>query len=190
MYSHAKLRQEKLFREYAEKHGVPLVVLRPGVIYGRGGSRLSARVGLDLAGLVLALGGKNLLPLTYVESCADAIVVAGQNPSTVGQTYNVVDDDLVTADDYLARYVRDVQPLHVLHVPYPALRALSSAVLAYSTWSKGQLPAIFTPYKTRTMWKGTRFTNAKLKGLGWRPLVPTTEGLGRAFAVHKAALAP
>ncbi len=188
IYSQAKLRQERLFREVQAKHGFPLVVLRPGVIYGRGGSRLSARVGLDLAGVFLSLGGSNLLPLTYVESCADAIVIAGQSPVAVGQTYNVVDDDLVTADEYLARYRRDVQRLTVVPVPYPALRAVSAAVQAYSRWSKGQLPAVFTPYKTRTMWKGTRFSNAKLKGLGWRPLVPTTEGLGRAFAFHKAAI--
>src|SRR5204862_5238265 len=69
LYSQAKLRQEKLFREYQAKAGFPLVVLRPGVIYGPRGSRISTRVGLNLMGIFLHLGGDNLLPLTYVASC-------------------------------------------------------------------------------------------------------------------------
>jgi nucleoside-diphosphate-sugar epimerase len=181
VYSHAKLRQETLFREYQARHGFPLVVLRPGVIYGPGGSRFSARVGLDLAGLFLFLGGDNTLPLTYVENCADALVVAGQSASAEGQTYNVVDDDLVSARQYLARYRAEVKRFRVVPIPYPALQLLSRMVAGYSRWSKGQLPAVFTPYKTGTSWKGTRFTNARLKALGWNPLVPTDEGLRRTF---------
>jgi len=181
VYSHAKLRQERLFREYQARHGFPLVVLRPGVIYGPGGSRISGRVGLDLAGLFLFLGGDNLLPLTYVENCAEALVLAGQSAAAEGQTYNVVDDDLVTARQYLSRYQDEVGRLRVLPVPYFAFRGLSRLVAAYSRWSKGQLPAVFTPYKTATTWKPTRFTNARLKALGWRPLVPTEEGMRRAF---------
>ena len=69
-----------------------------------------------------------------------------------------------------------------------SLRLASRLVLAYSRWSKGQLPPIFTPYKTASQWKGTRFTNQKLKSLGWRPLVPTDEGLRRAFHHHRAAI--
>ena len=58
---------------------------------------------------------------------------------------------------------------------------ISALVERYHTFSRGQLPAIFTPYKTATSWKGNRFDNAKLKGLGWRPLVSTEEGIRRAF---------
>lgn len=184
-YAQSKLRQETLFREYAARHGFPLVVLRPGVIYGCGGSRISARVGLDLAGVFLYLGGKNLLPLTYVDSCADAIVVAGQSAAADGQSYNVVDDELVTAKEFLSRYRREVRRFPVVPIPYPAFQVLSRLVAAYSRWSKGQLPPIFTPYKTATTWKPTRFTNTKLRELGWRPLVRTEEGLRRAFEHYR-----
>jgi nucleoside-diphosphate-sugar epimerase len=186
LYSQAKLRQEKLFREYQARGGFPLVVLRPGVIYGPRGSRLSARIGLDLMGMFLHLGGDNLLPLTYVDNCAEAIAVAGQSREAEGQTYNVVDDDLPTCRQYLTRYRREVKPLRVVPIPYPAMAAISVVVQRYHAFSKGQLPAIFTPYKTATSWKGNRFDNAKLKRLGWRPLVSTDDGIGRAFADFKA----
>jgi nucleoside-diphosphate-sugar epimerase len=185
-YSHAKLRQEQLVWEYSRKHDLPVVVLRPGVIYGPAGGAFSARVGLSLFGIFLHLGGGNLLPLTYVDNCADAIVLAGQNPKAVGEVYNVVDDELITSAEYLALYKKNVKPLASLRLPYPALAALSSAVKRYHDWSKGQLPAIFTPYKAKTTWGGNRFDNTKLKGLGWRPIVSTSEGLARTFDDLKA----
>jgi nucleoside-diphosphate-sugar epimerase len=36
------------------------------------------------------------------------------------------------------------------------------------------------------MWGGNRFTNAKLKSIGWQPLISTRDGLERAFAAFRA----
>ena len=185
VYSHSKLRQEQLFWEYRDKFGFELVVLRPGVIYGPGGGHFSNRVGLNLFGMFVHLGGRNLLPLTYVENCAEAIVVAALHPGAAGEIYNVVDDDLVTSGEYLALYKKQVRPMRSVRVPYFALMWGSRLVEGYNRRSKGQLPAIFTPYKTRAMWGGNRFSNEKLKGIGWRPLISTREGLARTFAVFR-----
>ena len=185
VYSHTKLRQEQLFWEYHQKYDFDLVVLRPGVIYGPGGGHFSTRVGLNLFGRFLHLGGKNLLPLTYVDNCAEAIVVAALHESSSGQVYNVVDDDLVTSGQYLSLYKKNVRRVKSVPVPYFALMWGSRMVERYSERSKGQLPAIFTPYKTRAMWAGNQFSNAKLKSLGWKPLLSTREGLERAFAAFR-----
>jgi len=181
VYSQVKLRQEQLARELAPKLGLDLVVLRPGVIYGPGGSAFSSRVGLNLFGVFLSLGGSNLLPLSYVDNCAEAIVVAGQAPGAAGQAYNVNDDDLPTCRDYLREYKKQVTPVRSVPVPYPVLKMLSVGVERYHRWSKGQLPAIFTPYKSATMWGGNQFDNSKIKTVGWKQLVPTEEGMRRTF---------
>jgi nucleoside-diphosphate-sugar epimerase len=185
VYSHTKLRQEQLFWEYQAKYGFELVVLRPGVIYGPGGGHFSNRVGLSLFGRFLHLGGSNLLPLTYVDNCAEAIVVAALHPDANGQVYNVVDDDLVTSRQYLALYKNKVRPVRSIPIPYFVLMWGSRWVERYSERSRGQLPAIFTPYKTKAMWAGNQFSNAKLKSIGWRPLISTREGLERAFAAFR-----
>ena len=104
LYSFAKWRQEKLFRDYQEQYGFPLVVLRPGVIYGPGNSGLSSRIGLSLFGVFLHLGGRNTLPLSYLDNCAEAVVVAGRSEESVGQVYNVHDDDLPTCQQFLRQY--------------------------------------------------------------------------------------
>ena len=181
VYSQVKLRQELLARELAPKLGLDLVVLRPGVIYGPGGSAFSSRVGLNLFGVFLSLGGSNLLPLSYVDNCAEAIVVAGQAPGAAGQAYNVNDDDLPTCRDYLREYKKQVTPVRSVPVPYPVLKMLSVGVERYHRWSKGQLPAIFTPYKSATTWGGNQFDNSKIKTVGWKQLVPTEEGMRRTF---------
>ena len=186
IYSHSKLRQEQLFWEYREKQPFELVVLRPGVIYGPGGGHFSTRVGLNLFGTFLHLGGRNPLPLTFVENCAEAIVVAALEPKANGQVYNVIDDDLITANQYLKLYKRQVKKVRSVPVPFSVMMLLSKLVERYSLTSKGQLPAIFTPYKTRVMWGGNRFSNAKLKGIGWTPIISTKDALAQTFAAFKA----
>ena len=185
VYSYTKLRQEQMFWEYSSRFPFELVVMRPGVIYGPGGGHFSNRVGLSLFGRFVHLGGSNLLPLTYVDNCAEAIVVAALAPQAAGQIYNVVDDDLPTSRQYLKLYQKQVKPVRAVPIPYWLLLWGSALVERYSRYSKVQLPAIFTPYKTRAMWGGNRFTNAKLKLLGWKPLVTTRDGLNRSFAFFR-----
>ncbi len=189
VYSHTKLRQEELVRDYHAKHKFPLTILRPGVIYGPYGGAMSSRVGIRMPGIFLYLGGKNVIPLSYVDNCAEAVCVAAEKARFDGDVYNVHDDDLITCDDFLARYQREVEHLRVVKLPYPALQLLSRAVHGYHKVSKGQLPALFTPYKSATTWKGNLFSNAKLKSLGWKQVVSTEEGLSRTFEALRGRLA-
>lgn len=182
LYSHTKHRQEELVRTYHRERGIPTVILRPGVIYGPGGGALSSRIGLELFGLFLHLGRKNLLPLTYVDNCAEALVCAARNGRFEGEAYNVVDDDPVDARTFLRRYRREVRRLRVVPMPRPAPRLLSAAVERYHAYSRGQLPAVLTRYKHDNLWKPQRFDNRKLRALGWTPVVNTSEGLDRHFA--------
>jgi nucleoside-diphosphate-sugar epimerase len=181
VYSHAKVWQEKVFREARSQRGFPLVVVRPGVVYGPRGAPISTRVGVALFGLFVNLGGENILPLTYVENCAEAIVVVGREGRD-GEVYNITDDDLPTCNEYLARYRREVKKLRTIRLGYGVAYPLSKLVEWYAGWSKGQLPSIITPYKVRSLWRGTRFSNDKLKRLGWKQTVPTDTALRQTFA--------
>jgi len=184
-YSQVKLRQEKLFWEYHKEGAVDLTVLRPGAIYGPESMSISARVGLQMPGLFLFLGGDNALPLTYVDNCADALIVASRTSTASGRAFNVHDDDLPTCRSFFRQYRSQVRPLRFVTVPYFALLGASRAIAHYHTVSRGQLPAVFTPYKTRSSWKPMRFDNTRLHNIGWKPRVSITEGLERSFQQHR-----
>ena len=187
-YSCSKLHQEQLFSEYQRRNGFELVVLRPGVIYGPGGGHFSNRVGLTIGSWQLHFGGNNLLPLSYVDNCAEAVVVAGTYRAAAGQVYNVLDGDLPTCGEYLRAYRKYVLNIRFISVPYFAVKLLSSMIAKYNRYSKGQLPAILTRYKAASLWGGNRSNNSKLRSIGWKQLVPTSVGLQRSFAAFRAEL--
>lgn len=187
-YSYSKLRQEQLFWEYRQRNGFELVVLRPGVIYGPCGGHFSNRVGLTIGKWQLHFGGSNLLPLSYVDNCAEALVVAGTHPLAEGQVYNVHDSDLPTCREYLRAYKKHVTKIRSIPVPYFAVQFLSSLIAKYHQYSKGQLPAILTPYKAASLWGGNRFDNSKLLSTGWKQLVPTAESLQKCFTAFRTDL--
>ena len=180
-YSHSKLRQEQLCHDLQRQAGFELVVVRPGVIYGPGGDHFSRRVGSQIGPLFFHFGGRNLLPLSYVVNCAEAIVVAGTHPDAAGQVYNIHDDDLPTASRYLRQYKKQVKHIRSVRLPYFVTRMLAWMLEIYHRRSKGQLPAVLTGYKVAATWGGNRFNNTKLHSLGWRQLVSTSDAMAHTF---------
>ncbi len=190
-YSFAKQRQEALAWRFAREEGLPLAVVRPGFVFGPGQEILGTRIGLPLFGLFLNLGGRNLVPLTYVENCADAVVLAGTAPAARGRALCIVDDDLPESAALLRRYRREVTPLRAVPVPYPLLRQLARLNAWYADRTDGHLPAMFTPYKVDSTWRRQRYSNARAKAvLGWEPRVPMREALDRTFAALAARARP
>src|SRR5438477_12133429 len=77
-YGFGKLKQEELVKEYGNKYKLPYVIVRPGAVFGPGKRELNGRVGIDTFGFFIQVNGSNRrLPLTYVDNCAEAIVLAG-----------------------------------------------------------------------------------------------------------------
>jgi nucleoside-diphosphate-sugar epimerase len=181
-YCYAKVKQDELVVGYGTKHGIPYVLVRPGSVYGPGQRGITGRVGSGAFGIFLHLGGTNVIPFTYVDNCAEAIVLAGIRKGVDREVLNVVDDDLPTSRQFLRLYKRHVRPFRSIPVPRLVSYLLCAAWEKYSTWSEGQLPPVFNRRTWHAYWKGSRYTNTKLKALlGWTPDVTTAEGLRRYF---------
>jgi nucleoside-diphosphate-sugar epimerase len=176
-YAFAKSKQEEIVVEYAGRHGLPYVILRPGAVYGPGKHDITGRVGIGTFGLFLHLGGRNRIPFTYVANCADAIVLAAMTAGVDGQVFNVVDDTLPTSRQFMRAYTASVGRFKYLSVPYQVFYAFCALWEKYSAWSGEQLPAVFNRRKCAAYWKGNRYSNRKLKELlGWQPRVSFAEG--------------
>jgi nucleoside-diphosphate-sugar epimerase len=185
-YCYAKLRQDQIVEEYSKTHGIPYVLVRPGAVYGPGKEGITGRIGLGTFGLFLHMGGGNKIPFTYVDNCAEAIVLAGLVKGVDGEIFNVVDDDLPSSGQFLRLYKREVQRFRSLYVPRSLSYLLCYLWEKYSTWSHGQLPPVFNRLAWHAYWKGSVYSNDKIKArLGWRQKVPTAEGLKLLFESHR-----
>jgi len=177
-YCFAKVKQEQILAEYGQQFGTPYVVVRPGSVYGAGQSGITGRIGLSTFGPFLHLGGSNTIPFTYVENCADAIVLAGLVKGVDGEAFNVVDDNLPTSRQFLRRYKKDARHFRSIYVPRAVAHSFCYLWEKYSQWSEGQLPPAFNRGQWYANWRKTRYSNEKLKTrLGWQPRVSTNEGL-------------
>jgi nucleoside-diphosphate-sugar epimerase len=181
-YCFAKVKQDEIVGEYGELSGRPYVIVRPGAVYGAGNEAISARIGIDTFGVFLHLGGSNIIPLTYVDNCADAIVLAALTPGIDGEVFNVVDDQLPSSRQFLRLYQKRVKRFTSIYLPHFASYALCSFWECYANWSNEQLPPVFNRRRWSANWKRTRYTNQKLKTrVGWSPRISTPEGMERYF---------
>jgi nucleoside-diphosphate-sugar epimerase len=186
-YTFAKVKQDEMVCLLAKKLALPCVIVRPGVVYGPGNENIHGRIGIGTFGLFLHLGGGNPIPLTYVDNCADAIVLAGVRPGVDGEVFNVVDDNLPSSRRFLRFYKKNVRRFRSIYLPHAISYLLCYVWEKYSTWSEGQLPPVYGRPAWHVYWKNTRYSNAKLKArLGWRPSVPPAEALARHFESCKA----
>lgn len=182
-YAYGKAKQDEIVREYGRVSSLPYVIVRPGIAFGPGKAKIPGRVGIDTFGVFLHLGLGNRLPLTYVENCAEAIVLAGLRPGINGEELNIVDDNLPRSREFLRGYKRKVQRITTIPVPYSLYYIFNLAWEGYSVWSEGQLPPVFNRKTCQAYYRAHTFSNQKAKALlGWQPRVTMTEALDRFYA--------
>lgn len=184
-YGFGKLKQEEIVRDYADNRGLPFVILRPGAVFGPGKPDLSGRVGINTFGFFIHLGGSNELPLTFVDNCADAIVLAGLKPGVDGEIFNVVDDERLTSREFL-RACKQAKNFFSIWIPYPLAWFGCMLWENYSKRSKGQLPPVFNRRRCAAEWKSNRYSNEKLhRRLGWKPRIKMTDAMNLFLAQYK-----
>jgi nucleoside-diphosphate-sugar epimerase len=171
-YGFGKLKQEEIVQEYATHYELPCVTVRPGYVFGPGKQELSGRVGIKTFGPFIQVNGSNRIPLTFVNNCAEAIVLAGLRPGIDGEVFNIVDDELPTGRQFL-KACKQAKRFRSIRVPYWLAYGACFAWEKYSKWSNGQLPPVFNSRRCAAEWKRQRYSNEKLKKrVGWTPRVP------------------
>lgn len=191
-YTRTKTLQEQLVREYAEKHRWRCTIVRPGVIYGKDNT-WCARLGFRVKdGLWIRTGAWARLPLTHVESCAEALVLCAAREEAAGRTFNVIDDDAPTQRAYLRELRRRMSPApRVLPVPWTAMRAVARLAWLVNKLvfrGRARLPSILVPARLHARCKPLRYDNRLLKQtLGWRPRYSLEEALDRCLGRPKEA---
>ena len=134
------------------------------------------------------IGGRNPMPLSYVENTASLLAECVEHPRAAGQVFNAIDPDPPRQWRYLARWRRCDGPRRVVPFPLALFRGLGAAyaVLGRATRGRISAPGIVEPYGNRANFGGNHFDGSKAgRVLGWQPRVSPEQGFAATFGPGK-----
>jgi predicted dehydrogenase/nucleoside-diphosphate-sugar epimerase len=105
-YNQSKIDAEKICWEYADK-GLPLVILRPSIVYGPFSKNWSIRyASMFLAGkgAIYEKIGEGKCNLIYIDDLVNAILLSLNNEKVIGNAFNICGPEVVSWNEYFKRF--------------------------------------------------------------------------------------
>ena len=172
-YARAKCEAESLLMEMHQRLELPVVIFRPGIVVGRGGSPFHWGVGMWNANAVCQVwgNGENPLPIVLVEDVTAALVQSIGVDGIEGQSFNLVGEPCLSANQYLQELKRCLHTdLEVHQVPIWKFYATDVAkwcIKCLVRYPDRKLPS-YRDWESRT--QCAVFDCAKARQvLGWQP---------------------
>ena len=171
-YAAAKIRQERLFVEFAHNVGNSCSILRPGLVYDQ--TRITpGHAGVIRAHVGILVSHRGEVPAVEVHSLAAAIANAAEEALVGCEVMHVVDDHLPNQSVYLAALRRrGLLPRTTLTVDWRLLQAVCGIAASVLGWGGfgDRAPDVLQPKSFAVRLKPFRFSNSKAKRLlQWVP---------------------
>lgn len=173
LYARAKAASEELLTALQRERNLPLVIVRPAIVLGRGGSPFHWGIGMWWSSAACQIWGegKNPLPLVLVEDVARGLRAAIETPGIEGRSFNLSGDVRLTAQEYLdaldsagnMRIDRRATPIARFYL----LDMLKWMVKVAVRFPERQMPS-YRDWESRTQKAFFDCTEAK-QVLGWKP---------------------
>ncbi len=116
-YGDAKIDAERIALRYHRRHGAPVTILRPTLVYGPFSRywTVDTVATIRAGSMVLVNGGTGLCNCLYVDNLAEAMLLAAQHPRAPGEVFHVSDATPVTWREFIEGHARalgdGVEPL-------------------------------------------------------------------------------
>src|SRR5260370_608615 len=174
------------------KRGVPVVILRPSIVWGPY-SAWSTRLMDDLrAGRVVFLeGGNGACNTTYVDNLIDAMILGLENDRALNQAFFITDGERVSWGDFIRAHMALLEPApevkEISHAEIEASRGRSSGLLLGSMKATAR---VARSKEFRQMLMEIPFTEAAMKkAWNWMSSLPPEkrERLRARLGVRRAA---
>jgi nucleoside-diphosphate-sugar epimerase/predicted dehydrogenase len=186
LYARAKAASEEILMQLYRERGLPLVIVRPGVVIGTGGSPFHWGVGMWWHDAVCQTWGRgdNKLPLVLVDDVARGLLAAIDTPGIEGRSFNLVADPCLSAQEYLDELDR-AGAMRIQRYPTPIWRfylrdMFKWAVKVAVRHPERQRPA-YRDWESRTARARFDCTAARTT-LGWHPAGTREEIAERGIA--------
>ena len=162
------------------RRGDPIVVVRPGDVYGPGSVPWAVRPleGIRTRQFMLVGKGDGLMTPVYVDDLIDAIVLALTAPGATGRAFTVWDGVTVTCAEFFGHYARMLGRRGIPRLPRP-LAATAGAAQELAARITRRPPA-FTRNAILFVSRKAPYSNKRAREvLGWQPKVDLEEGMRR-----------
>ncbi|UCC41335.1 MAG: NAD-dependent epimerase/dehydratase family protein [Candidatus Aminicenantes bacterium] len=178
-YLRSKAKAEQYVRRYS--HLLPTVIIRPPAVYGPGDPLCTTRA-LRFAQrnlMLLISRGRGIFPHVYIDNLVDALCLANQNESAVGEIFNLTDGEDTSTGEFFTNLNHIAGKGNIrLMFPYPIAWgvALLMDIFARLTGKHPLLSRVAFKFLTLKC----RFDISKARNkLGYNPAVSLNEGMRR-----------
>jgi predicted dehydrogenase/nucleoside-diphosphate-sugar epimerase len=186
-YARAKAACDRLLMELHARDGLPVVILRPGVVVGGGGAPFHGGLGFfnNDQHCIGWNDGRNPLPFVLAEDVADAILRACRAEGIEGRCYNIVGDVRPSAREYIAALGGALDRPLRFHPKSPLVlwtSELGKWAIKRAGGRRAPVPSL-RDLLSRGMKARFDCSDAK-RDLGWQPVADTAVFKAQAVTVH------
>jgi nucleoside-diphosphate-sugar epimerase len=164
-YETSKVNAEVMGRELCVKLGIPLTILRLGLMYGEGMKYGWPDVISSIKkGEMKIIGdGKPLIQLSYVHDIIRGIYFSIGNQSTFGETINLCGDDVCSISEVFNKMADILKVPHPRKIPFKPLHLLSLGLVHFPKFLKPKKVRLITPHRIRFFKENHVYSIAKAR---------------------------
>lgn len=170
-YTYTKLGAESIIQNEIASGNINAISIRPGTYLSQNGEYLSPMIGFSFnKRLFITIGHRDqVLPIVCIENVVSAIIYLLENGVGDGNTYNLIDSDTVTKEQYIETFIKKLYTKSIwIHIPYH-LMYFTIAVQEYITKMLGVTP-IITRYRFKASQNNIIYSSDKIRTKSaWSP---------------------
>ncbi|MBJ7345398.1 MAG: NAD-dependent epimerase/dehydratase family protein [Gemmataceae bacterium] len=189
-YTQSKMESEKLALQYYKDKGYPIVVLRPGFIYGPRDRTVLPRLMEKLKTKEVKYIGSSSYAMNniFVGNLVQAAFLALDNPNAVGQVFNLTDGEKVSKKRFITTIAKGMNLPTPFFLPVPLwLVKLIASSMEKKALKRGALEAPkITKANIKFLGLNLDFSIEKAKRiLGYAPAKTFDEGMAETLNWYK-----
>jgi nucleoside-diphosphate-sugar epimerase len=175
-YAQSKILADRLASSFSRKTGLPVTILRPGIVFGPGRALPIGLLGFRTGGVNIVFGDRGeRIPLIYVENLVDAMQLAAMAKGDGLQEFIIIDDEDLTLGEY-HRVRGQIDGSNSFFFPGGLVRFAAAIVDAGGLVPVGA--SVLSSHQVKRALQDRRYSMQRIREtLGWEPRVPLRDAL-------------